>query len=223
MGSPLSISTAGTQEIADDPLLYLPSSTVVHLGRGEVIYEAERPCTQLYVVIAGTVQISRVNVQGRQIIIDIYRTDDSFGESALVGLERHGQEAVALEDTMLMSWARDEVEQVMDQRPTLGLALLSLMAQREVHLAERMESLLVDSIPARLAKALTHFSERLGTPGQDGSVTMRGFTHEFLSQYIGTSREQVTVTMGDLRRQQLINYSRRKTIIQSDALRGNAR
>ena len=68
-------------------------------------------------------------------------------------------------------------------------------------------SRLNDSIGVRLAKSPLHFSERLGTPTPDGSVTTRTFTHEFLAQYIGTSRALVNVNMADFRRQDMVKYS----------------
>ena len=129
-----------------------------------------------------------------------------------------GEQAIALENTMPMRWPSGEVEQLIERRPGLGLAFLKLMAQRELQLAERLESLSLDTMPVRLAKALIRLSERLGIPGADGTVTMRAFTHEFLAQYIGSSRELVNFSINDFRRQDLVKYSRMETTIRLDAL-----
>ena len=61
------------------------------------------------------------------------------------------------------------------------------------------------------------FSERRGTPDQDGSVRMAAFTHELLSQYVGTSREIVTHYMNQFRRQGYLQYSRRGIVLYRDA------
>jgi len=66
----------------------------------------------------------------------------------------------------------------------------------------------VDNIARRLARSLLRFAERLGTQGQDGTVSMPPFTHELLAQYVGTSREIVTHYMSQFRRQGLLRYSR---------------
>jgi CRP/FNR family transcriptional regulator, cyclic AMP receptor protein len=93
-----------------------------------------------------------------------------------------------------------------------------LMTRRERDLAERLENLSLDCVPLRLAKALIRFSQRLGTLGDDGRVIMRGFTQEFLAQYIGSSREVVNVSLASLRGQQIVEYSRSETRIRIGAL-----
>ena len=83
----------------------------------------------------------------------------------------------------------------------------------------RIESFSVDNIARRLARALIRFSERLGHQTEDGSVQMIPFTHELLSQYVGTSREIVTHYMNQFRRQGYLRYSRKGILLHRDALR----
>jgi CRP-like cAMP-binding protein len=77
----------------------------------------------------------------------------------------------------------------------------------------------VDNIARRLARSLIRFSERLGVVEEDGSVRMTPFTHELLSQYVGTSREIVTHYMNHFRRQGYLKYSRKGIVLYRDAFR----
>jgi CRP/FNR family transcriptional regulator, cyclic AMP receptor protein len=77
----------------------------------------------------------------------------------------------------------------------------------------------VDNIARRLARSLIRFSERLGTTEQDGSVRLAPFTHELLSQYVGTSREIVTHYMNQFRRQGYLRYSRKGIVLYRDAFK----
>ena len=94
-----------------------------------------------------------------------------------------------------------EIEDIATRRPRLAIALLQLLVQRSMDFGSRIESFSVDNIARRLARALIRFSERLGHEAEDGSVQMIPFTHELLSQYVGTSREIVTHYMNQFRRQ----------------------
>jgi CRP/FNR family transcriptional regulator, cyclic AMP receptor protein len=68
-------------------------------------------------------------------------------------------------------------------------------------------------------RTLIRFSERLGQTNEDGSVQMIPFTHKLLAQYVGTSREVITLFMNRFRREGYLNYSRRGDIvIRRDAL-----
>ena len=54
---------------------------------------------------------------------------------------------------------------------------------------------------------------------EDGSVHMAPFTHELLSQYVGTSREIVTHYMNQFRRQGYLRYSRKGILLYRDAMK----
>jgi CRP/FNR family cyclic AMP-dependent transcriptional regulator len=92
--------------------------------------------------------------------------------------------------------------------------------QRSIDFGHRIESFSVDNIERRLARTLIRFAERLGQDAEDGSVQMMPFTHELLSQYVGTSREIVTHYMNHFRRQGYLGYSRKAILVYHDAMRG---
>jgi len=151
-------------------------------------------------------------------VVDIYRTDDFFGESALLGLANRVEQATALDNAKLMAWSAPEIEQIIEKRPRLAVALLQILVQRTLEYAHRVESMSVDDIAHRLAYTLIRFSERLGAVEDDGAVRMMPFTHELLSQYVGTSREIVTLYMNQFRRQGCLRYSRQGIVLYRDAL-----
>ena len=135
------------------------------------------------------------------------------------GLAQRTELSVALENTKLMTWTTAEIEDIATRRPRLAIALLQLLVQRSMDFGSRIESFSVDNIARRLARALIRFSERLGHEAEDGSVQMIPFTHELLSQYVGTSREIVTHYMNQFRRQGYLRYSRKGILLHRDALK----
>jgi CRP/FNR family transcriptional regulator len=215
------------QRTLEDPLAHLPCSTIVEYKKGQNIYSQDQPSTSLYLVIEGKVKVSRMAEDGHQVVVDIYQTDEFFGESALLNLPHRAESATALEGTKLMTWTTAEIEDIVGKRPRLAVALLQILVQRTIDFGQRIESFSVDNIARRLARSLIRFSERLGTPEADGSTNMAPFTHELLSQYVGTSREIVTHYMNQFRREGYLRYSRKGITLYRDAfkewLRQNAR
>jgi CRP/FNR family cyclic AMP-dependent transcriptional regulator len=207
------------QKVLEDPLAHLPCSTILEYRKGQTIYGHEQPSTSIYLVIDGKVKICRLADDGRQVVVDIYQPDEFFGESAFVEQSQRSEMAVALENTKLMIWTTTEIEDIATRRPKLAIALLQLLVQRSMDFGVRIESFSVDNIARRLARALIRFSERLGQPTDDGSVQMIPFTHELLSQYVGTSREIVTHYMNQFRRQGYLRYSRKGILLRRDAMK----
>jgi CRP-like cAMP-binding protein len=73
-------------------------------------------------------------------------------------------------------------------------------------------------VERRLARSLLRFSERLGTPAEDGSVRMMPFSHAMLSRYIGTSREIVTQHMNRFRKRGYVTYTRQAIFLHRETL-----
>jgi CRP/FNR family cyclic AMP-dependent transcriptional regulator len=203
----------------EDPLAHLPRSTVVEYKRKRIIYSEERPSTGICLIISGRVKVCRSGYDGQEAVVDIYRADDLFGESALIGAPYNTERATALEDTKLMTWSAAEIEDIITRRPKLAVALLQILAQRMVEFGQRIQSFSLDDGAHRLARSLIRLSERLGTPTEDGSIQMAALTHELLSQYVGTSREIITHHMNHFRRQGYLRYSRKGIALYRDAFR----
>jgi CRP/FNR family transcriptional regulator len=207
------------QKALEDPLAHLPCSSIVEYKKGQMIYNQDQPSTNIFLIIEGKIKVSRLADDGHQVVVDIYQPDEFFGESALLNLPHRCEQATALENTRLMAWTAAEIEDIVTKRPRLAVALLQILVQRTIDFTYRIQSFSVDNIARRLARSLIRFSERLGVVEEDGSVRMTPFTHELLSQYVGTSREIVTHYMNHFRRQGYLKYSRKGIVLYRDAFR----
>lgn len=203
----------------EDPLAHLPCSSILEYRKGQTIYNQDQPSTAIYLVIDGKVKVCRMADDGRQVVVDIYQPDEFFGESAFLSWPQRAEQAIALENTKVMTWTTSEIEDIVMRRPRLAIALLQILVQRSMDFGHRIESFSVDNIARRLARTLIRFSERLGNSQDDGSVQMMPFTHELLSQYVGTSREIVTHYMNQFRRQGYLRYSRKGILLYRDAMK----
>jgi len=214
-----STTAVETQTRYEDVLAYLPASKTTEYGKGQTIYGLDRSPRSIYLVVTGTVGISQVTGDGTEVLLEIVRPDELFGESAFLDVPRPSERAKAIEKAELMAWPVSDVEDLVTKRPRLAVALLQILAHRNTEYRRRIESFVVDGIEQRLARSLIRFSERLGTPAEDGSVWMMPFTHEMLSRYVGTSREIITHYMSRFREHGYVTYSRRGIRLYCDTLR----
>jgi CRP/FNR family transcriptional regulator len=207
------------QKPFEDPLAYLPCSTIVTYRKGAIIYTQDEPANQFCLVISGKVKISRMSDDGRTMLVDIYRPDEFFGEGSFLGLPQRSEQASAIEETRIMVWGAAQMEEIMQARPRLAVAMVQVLGQRSMEFMRRVESFSMEDIGQRLSRALIRFADRMGERQEDGSVRMLPLTHETLAQYVGTSREIVTHYMNRLRREGFIRYTRKSIVLYKDALR----
>ncbi len=196
----------------EDVLAHLPCSRIVYCPKGQTIYGPGQPPTGVYLVIDGKVKVARVSAVGAQFVVGIYQPDELFGESSLLNPAGYPGKAIALESTKLMFWTSSEIQEMLATRPKLALAILQILAQRSVDYSRRISDF-SEHVARRLALSLIYLSERLGTPEENGSVRMIALTHQFLAQYVGTSREIITHYMNQFRRRGYLRYSRQGIIL----------
>jgi len=219
----MSLSTAPLQSNPrlKEVLACLPISTMKDYRKGQVIFSPVDPSQGIYLVVNGRVEISQIG-KGKEILVEIIRNEELFGESAFLDVPCRTEQATALEMTHVMTWAISDVEDLVMKRPRLAVALMQVLAQRNVEFTRRIESFSTESIGQRIARALIRFSERLGTQQEDGSSRMMPVTHDQLSRYVGTSRELITQHMGRLRKQGYVTYSRKGIVLYRDAIKASA-
>jgi CRP/FNR family transcriptional regulator, cyclic AMP receptor protein len=214
-----STTSVSTQPRYEDVLAHLPASKTTTYDKGQMIYDLDTGARNIYLVVKGTVWISQMAEDGTEVLLDIVRTDELFGESAFLDVQRRSDRAQAMERAELMTWAVSELEDLVSKRPRLAVALLQVLAQRNAEYTRRIESFAIDSIERRLARSLLRFSERLGTQEESGTVWMIPLTQEMLSRYVGTSREIVSHHMNRFRKHGYVSYSRKGISLQRDTLR----
>jgi len=211
-------SAIAAPERIDDLFAHLPKSDSVEYRKGQVIYSAVQPLERVYLVTQGMVMVSRILKDGKQVVMDFCQPSDIFGESVLVTPSSNVEQAVALENSRVMSWTPAEIVHSVKGQTRLGLALLHVLAQRESELTWRIRSLAVDTIHLRVARSLIRLASRIGARQEDGSTRLPRLTHKTLSQYIGSTREIVTHHMTEFRKQGYLSYSQSGIMIYREAL-----
>jgi CRP-like cAMP-binding protein len=192
----------------DDPLVLLPRRKPQTYEKDRTIYAPEDRADSLFLVVSGTIKLSRISDGGRETVLDFCPQDEFFGESSLMGRAYRGEMAVALEDSAVMEWPADELVRIMLRTPELGPSLLRVLAGKLFDADSRIESLAIDQISQRLVRALLRLGDRFGENNGGSKVRLMPITHELLAKYVGTSREIVTQHMSQLRRKGVLDYSR---------------
>ena len=198
-----------------DALNYLPRKPLLEFPKGHVIYSGTS--SSLYLSISGRVKVATVGADGSESVVRIVPPEGLFGEACLA---QHAstERAVALDPVQIMSWKQAEIEQQVEREPALGLALMQVVIERCLELAERMQAMATCMTPQRVMLALLQLARQLGEPRPDGAVRMASLTHHTLAEYVGTSREIVSSQMSSLRRRGLIQYSRQYIDVYREAV-----
>lgn len=173
-----------------------------------------------YWLLEGIVTVSRVLPTGKVMNVGHYGPSEIFGESSLFPYRAATEYATAIEDVSVMSWPADQFSAMLAAKSGMWAVFGQIMIDRQCASAMRIEGLLGFNTGA-LVRALLDLS-RIGTPNSGGMVMLPMVSHGSLAHDIGTTREIVTATLGNLRKSGAVSFERfgRKISVHPNRLRG---
>jgi CRP-like cAMP-binding protein len=181
--------------------------------RKEAVYRPGSPMDAMYLIVNGGIKVSKSNDQDVRFILDIYRPGDMIGEESLTHSGAHDTEARPLDQAMLIKFDAKVVGRILEENPRFARACLELSNQRARLYREKVEDLIFKEVPARLAAALIKLTRAFGRRDKQGTLIAARITHQDLADYIGASRETVSLALGQMRRKKLLKMNVRKFIL----------
>lgn len=189
------------------------------VGRGRAITRQGEPVTCLYVVREGTVRLSALSREGREVVVACLGAGGLFGEVALLGGGPSPLEARALEDTTLLALPVDRLRSALASDPRVAAELLGAIAARLRRSTEALRDALLLDAGTRLSRRLCELARDHGAPESGGVLVRLPFTQEDLARMVGASRETVNKGLAALSSRGLVRtMGRRYVIPDPDAL-----
>ncbi len=201
--------------------LALPTRT---LEPGQVLFEANREASSLYVVNFGVLKAVVPTSLGRDRIADLYGAGDVLGLSALDG-GLHAETVTAVHDACLTPI---DPQQAMNDRSLRDYVLRSLA--RQLRRSREMLDEAEMPVGARVTRAFLRLARQFGQPsdrvgehleggGIDGGVKLPlALTHEDLADLTGSSRVTITRILGELRAEGALEGTRGVYVANLDGL-----
>jgi CRP/FNR family transcriptional regulator, cyclic AMP receptor protein len=172
----------------------LPPAVIEHLGsymktrkvaRGATIFAKGDPGTGLMGVLAGSVKVSVASTEGKDIVLNIFREGEIFGEIALLDGRPRTADATAMAPCELIVIERRDFVPFLSGHPDVMLKFIEILCSRLRRTSEQVQDVTFLNLPTRLAKTLLELtSSESGAPRRKVAITQRE-----ISQIIGKSRE----------------------------------
>ena len=153
---------------------------------GQLVYlQGARP-DRFYYLISGTARSFISTGDGEERVLAVHRAGDLMGEASFFDGCPRVTSAMALEDCLILSVDRAQLDAAFQRHPELALPMLQYLARTVRMLSGHVES---SALPARqrVARWL------LAQPGRTLKTT-----HEGIGQAVGLSRVTVSRVLGEL-------------------------
>jgi CRP/FNR family transcriptional regulator, cyclic AMP receptor protein len=191
----------------------LAFSRVEQYPAGREIYAKGSPGDSMMAVLRGTVKMSSVSAEGKEVVLNTMSTGEIFGEIALLDGEERSADAVAMTDCALLVLHRRDFMPILENHADICLILLKILCQRLRQTSEQVEDVLFRHLESRIAKALLHLAETAAMNGANGSSADLHISQRELGAHAGGSRESVNKHLQSWHRAGLIRLGKSSIVI----------
>jgi CRP/FNR family transcriptional regulator, cyclic AMP receptor protein len=182
----------------------------VEAPKGEYVYFDSHNHNKLYFLKGGTIKIGHIDGEGKEVIKEIIREGEIFGQFTLERHNLHGEFAQAYKsDVSLCAFNIEDFEKLLKKKPELAFHFSKQVGQKLHKFQNRLLNLLNKDVKTRLINFLIMLAQEEGIPEDDGSYTITNFlTHEDIAQLIASSRQTITTMLNEMEADGLVNVTR---------------
>lgn len=194
----------------------IASATVIKsLEKGDYLFHEGDRAAGFYVIQRGAINVHRVTAAGKEQVIHVFRTGDSFAEVALANETGYPADARALEPSQVLLVQKDQFLALLSRQPELALRMLGSMSSHLRVLVGQLEDLTLRDVETRLANWLI---KRCPDPQSERPVQIELTTAKrVLAAELGTVSETLSRTLARFREQKLLTVKGKTFTILSPA------
>jgi CRP/FNR family cyclic AMP-dependent transcriptional regulator len=190
--------------------------------RSMLMFEHE-PGERVMILLAGRVKASRLDQDGRELILSVRDPGDVLGELAFIDGHPRLATVTALEPVTALVIPSRAFRSHLERTPRVAVALLQVVTRRFRDTTLKREQFTASDTIGRLAARIVELADRYGTPTDRGVVIILPLSHEELGGWTGASRAGVAHALQTLRRLGWIETERRRVVVRDlEALRARA-
>jgi len=142
------------------------------------IYKMGDEGGQAYVMISGKVQVTTVDEDHQEVVVDEPGQGEFFGFASMLEQTPHQTTAIALEETSCLEVSRDDVAVLLQRKPLAGMDLLTTLG-RQFHASQELVRLRAQRNPNEVIEKEATLGERVAD-----SVAQFGGSWTFITMFL---------------------------------------
>ncbi len=131
---------------------FIKFGTAGHMQSKAYLFHEGEPAQRCYLVAKGCLKLSKLNLQGREVIIRYISSGEMTATPIVLRGGVYPVTAQAIKETEVISWDRSGFLKIAREHPEITLDLITLLFERMEDLQQRYLDLCSEQAPRRIAK-----------------------------------------------------------------------
>ena len=158
----------------------------------------------------GKVKVMKTKMDGSVQILEIIQPGDVFGEVVLFGISEYPASVRTLEEIKVDFLYKNDFKNYFNKNPQIGWGMLKVMAGKLAKAQHRIENLGLRNTKGRIARLIMDMIKDFGNKQNEFILDI---SQKDLANFIGTSRETVSRTLSEFRKNNLVEMTDSKLIV----------
>lgn len=177
------------------------------------VYLPSEAADSVFLLVAGLVKVCNLTHDGKQSILAFIEPGEVFGELAIFDGDERDEYVEAVEDSTVIVIPACELQRMMIASHDLSMAMTKMIGMRRHRMERRLKNLLFLSNRDRLIHLLLDLSEQFGVDDSEGVRIRIKLAHQEIANLMGSTRENVTILLGHLKAEGVVNVERRQIVL----------
>ena len=183
------------------------------LRKRRVLFMTGDAGESVFFVLSGRIKMSRVTRDGKELTLAYRGPGEIVGELCLVDGGPREEMAETMEASLMAEIPREDFWRLLERHPALGAQMTRTLCLRRRELERKVEDLVFKDVNAKLSELLLDLGQEYGVDDPRGILVAIKITHQEMANLIGSTRETVSLTLSQFKRNKLITTEGRKIII----------
>lgn len=162
------------------------------LPRGTKVFDQGEPIERAHALLSGGVRISQAGSDGGQVVIRFIGPGEIFGSVPIYTDRRYPADAIAMTDSVEVSWSQSELVELMEQHSRIAINMITIIGRRIAELQDRVREMATQSAERRVANTLLRLARRAGRPTSAGTEIGFALRRKDIADISGTTLHTVS-------------------------------
>ncbi|MGS2777889.1 Crp/Fnr family transcriptional regulator [Robertmurraya sp. GLU-23] len=179
------------------------------IEKGNYLFQEGQKAEELFIVIKGKIQISKMVPDGRELTIRMCSTGELIGEIPLFcASPKYMLDAKIVEDGEVAVIHKDDLEEKLSTDHSLSLQFMKWLNGQLLRNQTKFRDLILHGKKGALYSTLIRLCNSYGIVREQGIVIDQPLTNQEIANFCGTSREVANRLLSELRKNNIISIDK---------------
>lgn len=197
----------------------LALSRVLRVRKNIQVFAEGSEAKAFFILVDGFVRATKTTEDGNEITVRYVSSGEIFGVATAIGLNHYPATAVAVVDTVILSWRSAQWQFLVERYPPLATNALRALGGRLQEAHSRVIELTNDELERRMARTLLRLANQAGRKVEEGIEIEIPLRRQDVAQLAGTTLHSASRVLSSWEQKGFVRSAHQRIVLNnSDAL-----